>query len=517
MKFLEEDKAQIRKKGLSLQQVEEQIEIFKKGNIPVNINAAANVGLGIKKYTEAQRKDLANYYDNKREELSIIKFVPASGAATRMFKALHNFLKEYDPGRESLHDFIKRADNKIITAFFTRIEELPFYFQAVEYARKNQDNFEGKEKEEQKFILLKTILFSPGLDLSNFPKGLVPFHNYKEVVTTAFEEHLYEAAEYASSNSNAHIHFTVSQDHKDKFVAEYEKIKSRVEHRTGVSFKVSFSFQDPKTDTIAVDINNDPFRTNEGELLFRPGGHGALIENFNDIKADVVFIKNIDNVVVLDQAAGIAEYKKMLAGHLLQIQEKCFSYLKALDSEKPDNAFFDEIGNFISNDLNASFATGFDQLSVEVQSKILRDRLNRPLRVCGMVKNEGEPGGGPFLVNMGDGTRSLQIIESAQIDENNLRQKEIAANATHFNPVDIVAGLKNYKGESFDLLKYVDPETSFIAEKSDGGRPLKALERPGLWNGAMAHWNTVFVEVPVSTFNPVKTATDLLKPTHQPV
>jgi hypothetical protein len=265
-----------------------------------------------------------------------------------------------------------------------------------------------------------------------------------------------------------------------------------------------------------VDANDEPFRTDDGKLFFRPGGHGALIQNLNAIEADVIFIKNIDNVVVLDKAGKIAKYKKLLAGKLLKLQEKCFQYITLLDKEMPDESLLTEIRKFIKDELYVDIETRIAELSPEERILKLRDRLNRPIRVCGMVKNEGEPGGGPFLVHMEDGTKSLQIIEGAQIDENNPRQKEIARNATHFNPVDIVAGTRNYRGEKFDLTQYVDPSTSFIAEKSENGRPLKALELPGLWNGGMAYWNTVFIEVPVSTFNPVKTVADLLKPTHQP-
>lgn len=516
MRFTEEDLTQIRQKGINEEKVEEQIKIFQRGNLPVNIESAATTGHGIEQFSEQEQRELGNFYDSRKDDLEILKFVPASGAATRMFKSLHTFLSSFDPSHSSIEDYLIQSKDKGLKEFFHNMEKLPFYEIAVNYAREAQPGFEDLNEEAQKFLLLQTILFSPGLDLSNYPKGLVPFHNYGDHVATAFEEQLYEAAEFASSNNKARLHFTVSEDHLEKFREELENIRPRVEGRSGTKFEVSFSFQDPATDTIAVDANNDPFRTEDGNLFFRPGGHGALIKNLNAVEADVIFIKNIDNVVTREKAPGVAKFKKLLAGKLLKLQEKCFNFLTRLDSNLPDEDLLSEIRKFIKEELKVDIEVQINGLSSEEHILMIRDRLNRPLRVCGMVKNEGEPGGGPFLVNMMDGTKSLQIIEGAQIDENNVQQKEIAKNATHFNPVDIVAGTRNFKGEKFDLLKYIDPATSFIAEKSDNGRPLKALELPGLWNGGMAYWNTVFIEVPVSTFNPVKTVSDLLKSTHQP-
>lgn len=515
MRFTEEDLKYLKKKGIDENKVEEQLEIFRRGNLPVDIVAAATTGNGIYQFTGREREELEKHYDNRKNSLEIIKFIPASGAATRMFKALHGFMAEFDPGSSSLREYLNKTDNKILKDFFDRMEKLPFYDSAINYARECQPGFEDLNEEAQKYLLLQTVLFSPGLDLSNYPKGLVPFHNYGDYVATAFEEHLYEAAAYASSDNLAKLHFTISEEHLEKFRAELDNVRQRVEGRTNTKYEVSFSFQDPATDTLAVDQNNEPFRSSDGQLFFRPGGHGALIQNLNSIEADVIFIKNIDNVVTLEKASEVGSYKKLLAGKLLKLQEKIFKYLDQLENESPGESLLNEIKDFIQQELNVDFGARKGS-SLEERISIYKDRLNRPLRVCGMVKNEGEPGGGPFLVKLEDGSSSLQIVEGAQIDENNPNQKELARNATHFNPVDIVAATKNYKGEKFDLTQYIDPTTSFIAEKSDNGRPLKALELPGLWNGGMAYWNTVFIEVPVSTFNPVKTITDLLKPTHQP-
>ncbi len=515
MKFSKEDREQIEKKGITSEKVLEQLKIFERGNIPVNIEAAATAGNGITEISEEERKSLAQYYMEHKDNLEVLKFIPASGAATRMFKALHVFLDKFNPQKGSIAEYVSKANNPVLNRFFEQIEKLPFYKRAVSHAKESEPGFDSLNDEAKKFLLAQTILFSPGLNLSDFPKGLVPFHDYGSYVATAFEEHLYEAAAYAEVKGKAKLHFTVSKGHKEKFEAEFDKIKDRVEEKTKTEFEISYSYQDPKTDTVAATKDNQPFRTESGELFFRPGGHGALIENLNQQKADVVFIKNIDNVVTADNIKEVAEYKKMLAGKLLKLQEKSFDALKKLESSKPSEQEIQEIKSFIEEVLFTKLADGFESLSEEEKLKTIKERLNRPLRICGMVKNEGEPGGGPFLVNMEDGSRSLQIIEGAQIDDKNVQQKKIAQEATHFNPVDIVCGLKNYKGETFDLEKFVDPDTSFIAGKTKDGKALKALELPGLWNGAMAKWNTVFVEVPVSTFNPVKTVADLLKPSHQ--
>ncbi|MCM4160497.1 DUF4301 family protein [Antarcticibacterium flavum] len=515
MKLTKEDIGSIEKNGLDPDRIKEQLKIFERGNVPVNIEAAATVGNGINQYTREQMKELVKVYNERMEDLDILKFVPASGAATRMFKALHLFLDEFEPGEDNLNNYIDEKGDNSLRSFFQGIENLPFYEEAFKKAKELTGNFQHLNGDEKKYYLVKAMMSTPGLGLSELPKGLVPFHNYGEYTATAFEEHFYEAAEYAAANKVAKLHFTVAPGDKEKFEEECDRISSRVEEKTGVRFIVSYSFQNPKTDTIAVDENNDPFRTQQGELFFRPGGHGALIENLNEQKADVVFIKNIDNVVISSRINKLAECKKMLGGKMLELQEKSFRYLNRLEEGNTTSEELVEITEFINKELFAAFAEGFETLSEEERIQKIIDRLNRPIRVCGMVKNEGEPGGGPFLVNMPNGTKSLQIIEGAQIDTNNPEQEKIARHATHFNPVDIVCGFKNYRGEIFDLEQFIDPSTSFIANKTKDGKPLKALELPGLWNGAMAKWNTVFVEVPVETFNPVKTVADLLKPSHQ--
>lgn len=515
MKFSQLDIAQIEEKGLKVEQIENQLSIFKRGNKSVKILAAATVGNGIKQFDKKQSQIFIDIYEELKHNLKLIIFIPASGAATRMFNDLYVFVENFDPENHTLNDYFRNIENKKLEQFFNKLDKLPFHKEALAYAKANYSHFESFSKDKQQYYLVKTMLFEPGLDLGNFPKGLVPFHKYKDHIATAFEEHLLEATTYACKNNKLNIHFTVSPDHLDKFKAEFDKIKARIESEYNNVFQIGFSFQDSKTDTIAGSETNEAFRTLDNKLFFRPGGHGALIENLNNLKADLVFIKNIDNLVTAANRKEVASYKKMLAGVLLKIQQQCFYFLEKLDSGDFSEADIHEIVKFAKEQLFLKFSNDFDLLSTEEKGIKLKNLLNRPLRVCGMVKNEGEPGGGPFLVEFDNGESSLQIIEGAQIDTSNLQQKEIVQNATHFNPVDLVCGLKNYKGEKFDLHEFVDSEMSFVSSKTKDGKSLKALELPGLWNGAMAKWNTVFVEVPVSTFNPVKTVADLLKTTHQ--
>jgi hypothetical protein len=515
VEFSEIDVLQIEEKGLSTQEVERQIQIFERGNIKVDIQQAATVGNGIFAYSIEEQKKFIQTFEDHKDQLSLLKFVPASGAATRMFKAFHNFANEFDPEQQSLREYLDRKGNKSLQLFFEKLEKLPFYIDALKKAKKNNSDFSDKSNNEKQLILVKTMLYENGLGLSDLPKGLVPFHSYPDYTASAFEEHLYSAAKYLSTNGMTRLHFTVAQGDKDKFEKEFENIKERVKAATHTEFEISYSYQDPKTDTIAVDKDNKPFRDEDNRIFFRPGGHGALIENLNKQKADLIFIKNIDNVVVATNLPKVVEMKKMLGGKLITLQNQVFEYMQNLDGGNNSEAKLDEIASFIENELFVKVTSAFRKFTGEEKMQYLCKKLDRPLRVCGMVKNQGEPGGGPFLVQNEQGEISLQIIEGAQIDKSNSEQLKILNNSTHFNPVDIACSLKNHKGESFDLHSYVDDHMSFIADKTKDGKPLKALERPGLWNGGMAYWNTVFVEVPVETFNPVKTVSDLLKPSHQ--
>lgn len=514
MGFSEKDISQINRKGITPEKVEEQIEIFRRGNIVLNVHEAATVRNGILQISNEDRQELITQYESRQNELDILKFVPASGAATRMFKAFYNFLKEFNPQEETVEEYVERKNDPKLELFFRRMKDLPFYDKVVKKVEESDPNFEELPQDERSLLFVKAMLKEDGLNLGDQPKGLVPFHKYDSHLATAFEEHLVEAVDYAASGKKVRVHFTVAEEHREKFEAEAKMVIPRLEKETGYHFEVSYSYQDPKTDTVAVTKENEPFRDENGEIFFRPGGHGALVENLNNQKADLIFIKNIDNVVIPKNRDLLAENKKMLAGKLLKLQEQAFSYLKALDNDISEEQL-QAVILFLQKELNSGLKTDFEDLEKEEKISFLRKKLNRPIRVCGMVKNEGEPGGGPFWIEHKNGEISLQIVESSQIDHDNYQQSKIAQEATHFNPVDIVCAFKNYQGEKFDLHKFVDEETSFIANKTKDGKELKALELPGLWNGGMADWISIFVEVPVETFNPVKTVADLLKPTHQ--
>tara|TARA_R110002051_G_scaffold143507_2_gene216411 strand:+ start:2067 stop:3605 length:1539 start_codon:yes stop_codon:yes gene_type:complete len=510
IKLTDNDQKQLQKKGISKESMLSHINTFKEGIPFVNLKNAAIIGNGILKFSDAEEKELIAYYDSNLKKLDILKFVPASGAASRMFKALFNFLDVYNPKEESLNEYLKRTNDKDIKQFSEGLERFPFYKKVM--ARINTTSSSPGEKV---FSFISELLGENALNYGFFPKGLLPFHNYESSAATPFEEHLKEGALYAGSNGQATLHFTVSEQHKEMFETEFKEVAPKVSKDTGIKYNVDYSFQKSSTDTLAVDMDNNPFRNEDGSVLFRPGGHGALIQNLNEQDADVIFIKNIDNVAVMKDAKAVADSKKVLAGVLLKEQEKAFEYAALLDKGRIDDALIEEIRNFLVTNLNVRFSVDFDSKSNADKLNILKDKINRPIRICGMVKNEGEPGGGPFWVTNGKGEVSLQIIESAQIDMNNKQQANILKNSTHFNPVDLVCAVRNYKGEKYDLLKFVDEKQGFITGKTKDGKELKALELPGLWNGAMAFWNTIFVEVPLVTFNPVKSVVDLLKDSHQ--
>jgi len=511
MTLTKNDLELLSKKGISERKVREQIETFKEGIPFVQLEKAVTVGEGISKFTEEEEKQLIQHFDNAKGETALLKFVPASGAASRMFRSLFNFLDSYDPASESLDDYLQRTGDSDMKTFSEGLTDFPFYGIV-------QNRIKGKasSKDEEIYLFVKEILSEDALNYGFYPKGLLPFHNYGDHAATPFEEHLKEASVYAKSGDTAHLHFTISEQHGEMYNKEFSDIKDRVSKAVETSFNVSYSYQKPSTDTIAVDMENNPFRLDEGSVLFRPGGHGALIENLNDQDADIVFIKNIDNVTVPRFASAVVDSKKVLAGVLLKVQEKAFEYAGLLiNNGDLSTGQLDEIKSFLETELNVRFSDSFAGFTIGQQIEILKDKINRPIRICGMVKNEGEPGGGPFWIKDGKANVSLQIIESAQIDMDNDEQADILKNATHFNPVDLVCGLKNYAGKKYDLMKFVDTKQGFITGKTKDGRELKALELPGLWNGAMAFWNTIFVEVPLQTFSPVKTVNDLLKPAHQ--
>jgi len=512
LNFTSEDIIQIENNGLTVEKVISQIHLFKTGITPTILKDAATINNGILSLNETEKEEFINYFELKKESVSIIKFIPSSGAASRMFKFLFKFLKEFNPKKESINSYINKNKVPEMTLFLFGLEKFPFYKKAQELLPLNYKQLTDDEKA---ISFIKVILDKDNLNYGEQPKGLLPFHQYKKEISTAFQEHLFEAAFYASNRNQAKLHFTISKNHEDKFKQELSLIQEHVSIKTNCTFDVSFSFQQQQTDTIAVTPKNDIFRDDSGKLSFRPSGHGALIKNLNNINEDLIFIKNIDNVVASRLNNTVSSYKKMLGGILLKIQAQVFIFQKKLEKEMLSEKVIISIANFLIQDLNIVVNPEFEKYSTKYQIEYLSEKLHRPIRVCGMVKNEGEPGGGPFWVKNENGATSLQIVESAQINKKSKSQKGILKAATHFNPVDLVCGVKNYKGEKYDLLKYVDVNTGFISAKTKLGKNLKALELPGLWNGAMANWNTIFVEVPLETFNPVKTVNDLLKPAHQ--
>ncbi|MBW8201578.1 DUF4301 family protein [Flagellimonas abyssi] len=504
------DLEQLDSKGISKEKVNNQIQTFKEGIPFVQLSQAAVVGNGILRFSEKEQLDLLQYFEDNRKELELLKFVPASGAASRMFKAMFNFLDSYEPSKEELSEYIERTGDQDAKKFTENLSDFPFYDLIMSRIKGKASN-----KDEEAYLFVKEMLMESGLNYGFYPKGLLPFHKYGTETATPFEEHLKEAALYAKTKGTASLHFTVSEQHDEMFAKEEATVGPKISKKTDTSFNITYSNQKPSTDTVAVDVDNKPFKNSDGSILFRPGGHGALIENLNDQDADIIFIKNIDNVVIDKNLETVSNSKKMLAGVLKKVQDKAFAYARLLDKDEVSIEKADEIKAFLEKDLNVRMPKNYDDFGVEEQKTMLKDRINRPIRICGMVKNEGEPGGGPFWIKDAQGNISLQIIESAQIDMEDKAQAAILQNSTHFNPVDLVCGVRNYKGQKFDLLDFVDTKQGFITGKTKEGKELKALELPGLWNGAMAFWNTIFVEVPLVTFNPVKTVNDFLKPTHQ--
>ncbi len=492
MSFTEKDLKQIQERGSQLAAIQNQIENFKNGFPFIRAVKAATIGDGIIRLSEEELEQYTHLFDQQAPKKSLVKFVPASGAASRMFKALYAAKEE-------------GKTDKAVEQFHNETEKFAFFKSLSTHL--TDGSLQNK---------LEALLGAGGLDYGNLPKGLLEFHLYPDGARTALEEHLVEGALYANNKGKVRLHFTVSPEHKRKFRALINSVKSRYEEKYGVKYTIAFSEQKPATDTIAVDPDNQPFRDKNGKLLFRPAGHGALLDNLNDIQADVVFIKNIDNVVPDHLKKETVIYKKALAGLLLDYQKKIFYLVKRLEKPEPSAFMINKAARFLKNELNIDPPKGFRLWSGDDKLAFVLGKLRRPLRVCGMVKNVGEPGGGPFWVGNEDGSVALQVVESAQFDMDHKKQKAIFENATHFNPVDLICSFRDHRKAYYHLPDFRDDKTGFITEKSQSGKTLKAQELPGLWNGAMAHWNTLFVEVPLITFNPVKTVNDLLRKEHQP-
>lgn len=496
----------LEERGISEEKLAAQLKQLSEGFPYLQIEAPATINHGITLPSEELSHQSIEIWEKYLSSgAKIMKMTPASGAASRMFKDLFAFLngKKHSP------------DNDFIKKFFNEIEEFPFYHDLnLELLTVTGRSIDSLIKEKRYKEIIDILLNTPGLGYGHLPKALLKFHRVPGTSRTPLEEHIAEGAQYAAGkDNNVNLHFTVSEDHLPIVEAKIEEVKAFMEHKYGIKLHITLSLQKPSTDTIAALPSGEPYRE-DGALFFRPGGHGALIENLNDLDADVIFIKNIDNVVPDALRESTVRFKKIIGGILVATKLKIDQYCKELKAGVPDELKREEMLTFLRKVLCVTHDKA-DRLSPEEESEYLFAKFNRPLRVCGMVKNEGEPGGGPFLAYNPDGTVSPQILESSQIDPENQEAQKMLKEATHFNPVDLVVATKDYEGKKFNLLNFVDPATGFISEKSREGVTIKALELPGLWNGAMSDWNTIFVEVPAETFNPVKTVNDLLRPSHK--
>jgi hypothetical protein len=510
-----QDIEQIKQKGISEALIEKQIENFKKGFPFAKLTAPATKDNGVQVYDESEINALAAFYDREMSKYRLLKFVPASGAASRMFKHLFEFMESYRGTDEDLEKLNADRGFNSVWYFINHIHKFAFIDDLKTVLNKDGLDLDQLLDEKKYGLVIQYLLTDKGLGYASLPKGLIKFHKYDDNARTSLGEHLVEGAHYAmDANREVHIHFTVSPEHRKKFDELINAVSPFYEQKFDVKYRISFSEQKPSTDTLAVDMENNPFRQDDGSLLFRPGGHGALIENLNDLNGDIIFVKNIDNIVPDRLKEPTYLYKKVIGGLLIRLKQKSAAYLEQLSRRTVDGDQLAEIVEFARRELMLQLTYGFDDLEKEPKIQTLTDLMNRPIRVCGMVKNEGEPGGGPFWVENLQGEVSLQIVESSQIDMENPGQVQMVQNATHFNPVDLVCSVRDYNDNAFDLTQFVDPATGFISIKSKDGKNLKAQELPGLWNGAMADWITVFVETPIITFNPVKTINDLLREQH---
>lgn len=502
-----QDRKRIAAQGLTLEGVERQLALFRRGIAPVRLERACRVGDGIMVVPQEERTALVQGYEAACPSLQVIKFVPASGAASRMFGRWYRCLNQAGgPGDALTEDFAADLGKY---AFFQDLRA------AVAARGGDLDQMLARR---ENTAILAAILTERGLNYGALPKALLKFHAYGEGNRTALEEHLVEAALYARDEKRkARLHFTVSREHRDAVQGRLDQVIPAHENRLDTRYDVGLSTQDAATNTLAVDPEYHPFRDEQGQLVFRPGGHGSLLANLNRLDADVIFLKNIDNVVPDRLKPETVFWKKILGGVLLRVQGEVFRSISLLERDALTEGDAESIRLFCEREMNIVLPEDFRERPLADRQQFLLGKLNRPLRVCGMVKNEGEPGGGPFwVVNREDEGTSLQIIESFQVAQDDPQQRATWSSATHFNPVDLVCGVRDWRGRKFDLTRFVDPETGSISRKIEKGKDLLALEWPGLWNGAMAFWNTIFVEVPLITFNPVKTMTDLIRPQHLP-
>jgi hypothetical protein len=518
--FTRDDLRRMAVLGISEKQLRDQIILFQEASGYLRLLRPCILGDGIERIPASETSDLILLQEKASQEGRFLKFIPASGAATRMFQGLLPFFLNSDsqdsPTRPlSLHE--NDPGEEEIKKFFSDLKRFPFWKELKETMHRTGVTLTDFPQQNQWPEVLDFLLTKRGLNYLNRPKGLHLFHTYSSHIRTALEEHLIEAIRSISDQQGrCRLHVTISPEHEDTFRDFFNALLPVYESRTQYRLMISFSFQYHSTNTLAVDLTNRPFRDDSGNLLFRPGGHGALLRNLNDLQGDLIYIKNIDNVQPDRLKETTIFWKKILGGYLVQLQNRIHHYLRILTEGKDTAGLFSEAIDFCQHQLGIYISPDLRSHSFPYQKKWLIETLNRPIRVCGMVRNEGEPGGGPFWVEGRDGTSSKQIVESAQINPASEEQKALWASSTHFNPVDLVCAVRDFRGRPFDLHRYADPQAVFISRKSHQGRELKALEVPGLWNGAMAEWISSFVEVPIETFSPVKRIIDLLRPEHQP-
>ena len=493
------DMVQCYNRNIAIQTIENQLKYFKTGISKTELLKPATLNDGILQFSELEKDTFIRLFEKNLSEKRIQKFVPASGAATRMFKFLSEFINDFNPKQSTINAYINQKKCLELSVFLTGLKNFPFYDDLVAKTQQLYPDFQLFESDFQQYWMIKTLLGTDGFDYANKPKAVLPFHSVTNKKRTPIEEHLSEATFY--TNHQPALEFTISVEHKILF-------EPFIDNQS-----VTISYQSSATDTLAVTPDNRPFRDEQTNLVFRPAGHGALLHNLSQLDAELIFIKNIDNVSHKNLNE-ITKHKKYLGGILIHYQTQIFNYLTILEDKNISENELEIILNFAQNELNIPFSKDILKYKKEFIQTELYNKLNRPIRVCGMVKNEGEPGGGPFWV-IDENEISLQIVETSQVDLAESDQKIILQQATHFNPVDLVCGIYNYKSKKFDLQQFINPNTGFIVEKNHNGKPLKAYELPGLWNGAMAHWTSLFVEVPLTTFSPVKTINDLLKPAHQ--
>jgi hypothetical protein len=517
--FTEADLEQMEQMGITEEEARRQMAILEKGQRWAALERPCTPGDGIEVLDPEDQERFIILWKEEADKGRLSAFVPASGAATRMFAFLQRIKNQVE--RVTLDKTADKfgqssEDYREFRVFIESLEEFAFFEPLAELMGKAGVSLQEKLQVGVYNDILDFLLEPRGLNYSSRPKALTPFHRYSDHYRTALEEHLVESAHTVrDQEQRCRVHFTVAPENQAEVEAHGREAAAQHSERLGVQYELSFSAQSGATNTLAVDLDNKPFRKLDGNLLFRPGGHGALLENLNKLEGDIVLIKNIDNVVTDERRDVVVRHQRILAGVLLEVQHEIFNYLRMLKAGSLGVNDVQEVLHFVANRLNPSMEEELLSCGEEERIARLFRLLNRPLRVCGMVVNRGEPGGGPFWAKDPSGRLSLQVVEQAEIDKGSPEQVAILESSTHFSPVQIVCGLRDFQGQLFDLRQFVDPAAVFISRKSEEGRELKALELPGLWNGGMAYWNTVFVEIPEETFNPVKTINDLLRPGHR--